>query len=36
MLEGRMVGKNPRGRPWLGMIDGLKEGRMLHRDEKKG
>jgi hypothetical protein len=22
MLEGRMVGKNPRGRPWLGMNGG--------------
>jgi hypothetical protein len=26
VLEGRMVGKKPRGRPRMGMIDDLKEG----------
>jgi len=26
VLEGRMVGKKPRGRPRMGTIDDLKEG----------
>ena len=26
VIEGRMVGKKPRGRPRMGMIDDLKEG----------
>jgi len=26
VLEGRMEGKRPKGRPRFGMIDGLKEG----------
>jgi hypothetical protein len=26
MIEGRMTGKRPRGRPRMGMIDDLKEG----------
>jgi len=36
VLEGRIVGKKPRGRPGMGMIDDLKEGSKFHRNEEKG
>ena len=37
VIEGRILGKKPRGRPRMGMIDYLKvERRKLHRNEKKG
>ena len=39
MLEGRMLGKRPRGRPRRGMIDDLMEVsfvKMKRRAEKKG
>jgi hypothetical protein len=34
VLEGRMVGKKPKGRPRMGMIDDLKEG--SYTEMKKG
>jgi len=35
VLEGRMEGKRPRGRPRFGMIDDLKEELLRGRDEDR-